>query len=160
MISWLTLNGISVILAVDNWTKYYRNYCGTKHSFRNVKCTSQNDFRVFHTYRLTLLPAFYEVGYFYLFCQQEDYRIFKFILEIVNLNSILHQKIHATCLIVKKLDSTAWNLHNQNWPADWEPKHNNTKSSFWYNRKEGREEGSWGHELVAMLVAGIKSHIL
>ena len=47
-------------------------------------------------------------------------------------------KIHATCLIVKKLDSTAWNLHNRKWPADWEPKHNNTNSSFWYKRKEGR----------------------
>ena len=61
-----------------------------------------------------------------------------FALEIVKVNLILHQKIHATCLIVKKLDSTAWNLHNRKWPADWEPKHNNTNSSFWYKRKEGR----------------------
>ena len=30
-----------------------------------------------------------------------------FDLEIVKVNLILHQKIHATCLIVKKLDSTA-----------------------------------------------------
>ena len=64
--------------------------------------------------------------------------VFLFVLEIVKVNLILHQKIHATCLIVKKLDSTAWNLHNRKWPADWEPKHNNTNSSFWYKRKEGR----------------------
>ena len=34
-------------------------------------------------------------------------QIFLFVFEIVKVNLILHQKTHATCLIVKKLDSTA-----------------------------------------------------